>query len=247
MLGKPVACWIGNAPIIAKARLALDHQTLSLTAEDRAAECIVRRATASEKAGKRYNFVDDGQVGVKMRVLLKELRQFAASARQFAFHSAKSQMRVKAALLFAIAELRFESVFDLRLQSLQLFGAVLNSDPQDFWIAKARKRARAAARNLKRLKTRGYFVHDAANVGCFRVWHIAQEFECQMHLLWTDPVDLCGGYSQLIDQVAGATFDARRDFDGNEGADARHGGLYSARQPFIRPAATAVAVAAYKQ
>src|SRR5262245_14967084 len=221
MLGKPAACWIGNAPIIAEARPALDHQPLSLAAEDRTTECVVRRATASEKTGKRYNFVDDGQVGVKMRVLLEKLRQFAAAAGQFALDAAKGQMRVKSALLFAVAKLRFERVFNLRLQSLQLFGAVFNADPQDFWIAQARKRARAATRNLKRLKTRGYFVYYAANVGRFRVGNIAKELERQMHLLRAHPVDLGSRNTQLVNQIAGAGFDARRDFHGDEGADTR--------------------------
>src|SRR5207244_9931709 len=64
---------------------------------------------------------------------------------------------------------------------------------------------------------------DAANVRSFRIWHVAQKLERQVHLLGPHPVDFRRRNPQLVDQIAGPRNHARRHLDGNERADARHG------------------------
>ena len=62
----------------------------------------------------------------------------------------------------------------------------------------------AAADDLKRLEIGGDVAHDAADIGCFGIRHIAQELERQVHLLRANPVDLGSRHAQFVDQIAGA-------------------------------------------
>ena len=91
---------------------------------------VVLWAAAAEEAGERDDLVDDRQVGVEVNVFLRQLGQLAVTAWQLALHPADRQMRMKAALLFGIAELCFQCVIDLGLQALQFIRAILDADPE---------------------------------------------------------------------------------------------------------------------
>ena len=94
------------------------------------AKGVVRGALAAKEAGEGDDLVDDGQIGVEMGVFFEELRQFAAGPGRYAFDAANGEVRMKAALLFAVAELGFQGVVDLGLQLFQLVGAVFDANPE---------------------------------------------------------------------------------------------------------------------
>src|SRR3954454_2216401 len=76
---------------------------------------FVIRSAATEKAGEGNDLVDNRQVSVKVNIFFDEFPKLAAVAGQFPLHATDGEVRVKAALLFGIAELRFERLVDFRL------------------------------------------------------------------------------------------------------------------------------------
>lgn len=97
---------------------ALDPGLFRSAAQLGVAEGIVFGAAAAKEAGEGDDFVDDGEIGVKVGVLFDELREVLAALRRHVLDAADGEMRMKGALLFAIAELGLEGVVDGGLQLL---------------------------------------------------------------------------------------------------------------------------------
>src|SRR4051812_31984192 len=109
--------------------IRLRRRFLSASAQFGPVHGFVSRTAAAEKTGKRDYFVDNRQVGVEMDVFLDQLGQLAVSARQFALYPADRQMRMEAALLFAITELGLQRLVNQGLQPLQFVRAVFDANP----------------------------------------------------------------------------------------------------------------------
>src|SRR5437763_16892181 len=91
---------------------ALDPGLFRSAAQLGVAEGIVFGAAAAKEAGEGDDFVDDGEIGVKVGVLFDELRDVLAALRRRVLDAADGEMKMKGALLYAMSDLGLKGVVD---------------------------------------------------------------------------------------------------------------------------------------